>query len=392
MANRRTTLPAAVRDWRHCWKDLALTDLAYKILAFVILTPAVGLLFRVLVALSGRTVVADEDIVQFLLEPLGWTCLVAVGALWIAIVALEQAALMGVLCAADSQQHLGVTRALMFAMARGWAVLRVTTRIIALSLLAATPFLAVAGITYFLLLTKYDINFYLTRKPIDFKIAIGIAALLGVGLVSVLLRLATSWFYALPLVVFEDVPPKDTLRVSRDRVAGHRHKIVVWIIAWLVVTFLFTALATSAVTLIAQWLVPQVIGSMTLLLFVVGATLLAWVIVNLAANLLSSTSFAAVFFRLYADFGCPQGIDAAQLKAGARIERSRFALTRRRLAVSMLGAVPGGGRYWRGGRPERPHGRSGLDYCSSRGIRRSTGKHHGGHSASGCGTSGLDGD
>ena len=85
MATRQRTLTAAVRDFGRCWKDLVLTDIAYKVLAFVILTPVASLLFRVLVALSGRTVVADEDIVTFLLEPMGWVCLVTIGALWIAI-------------------------------------------------------------------------------------------------------------------------------------------------------------------------------------------------------------------------------------------------------------------------------------------------------------------
>ncbi len=337
MTDQPKTLPSALRDYRRCWKNLALTDIAYKVLAFVILTPVLGLLFQVLVSLSGRTVVADEDIVQFLLEPLGWICLLVVGALWIAIIALEQAALMGVVCAADSQLHLGVVPALLFAMANGWAVLRVTVRIVALSILAAAPFLAVAGVTYWLLLTKFDINFYLTQKPIEFKIAIGIAAVLIAGLAVVLLRLATSWFYALPLVLLEGVRPKHALHVSRDRVVGHRPRIVAWIVAWLLATFLLSALATGVVIGIAQWFVPYVTNTLSLLLVVVGATVFAWLIANLATNLLSTTTFAVIFFRLYANFGCPQGVDASRLSATqSRVARTGFALTKRRLAVGML--------------------------------------------------------
>ncbi len=115
----RKMLPAALRDFRYCWTDLALTDIAYKSLAYVALVPVAGLLLHLLIASSGRTVVADEDIVQFLLEPLGWLCLVAVGAVLIAIAALEQAALMGVVAAAHVARPLGVTRGLMFAGVNG---------------------------------------------------------------------------------------------------------------------------------------------------------------------------------------------------------------------------------------------------------------------------------
>ena len=84
------------------------------------------------------------------------------------------------------------------------------------------------GTAYLTLLTEFDINFYLTQKPTEFKVAIGIAVVVGIGLAVVLLRLATSWFYALPLVVFEGVSPKQALQVSRDRVRGHRVIVVAW--------------------------------------------------------------------------------------------------------------------------------------------------------------------
>ena len=328
------TLSRAWRNGRQCWRDLALTDIAYKVLAFIVLTPLTGLLLHILIALSGRTVVADEDIIQFLLEPLGWLCIVSVGAIWIAILALEQTALLGVLGAAEANQHMRVTQAITFAASHAWSVLRVTLRMVALALLAAAPFLTIAGITYLSLLTKFDINFYLQQKPREFQIAIGIGVLLGIGLAVVLLRLATSWFFALPLVVFEGVAPSDALRVSRERARGHRPRTVFWIVAWLLVTFLLSALATGTVTLIAKGLVPQFLHRLPLLLFIVGATVVAWATVNLIVNLISATTFAVIFFRLYADHGSPEGVNTSRLDAvEATMRKSRFSLTRTRLAI-----------------------------------------------------------
>ncbi len=330
----RKLLAAATHDYRYSWKDLALTDVAYKLLAYAVLVPVVSILLHLLLALSGRTVVADEDLVAFFLEPIGWICLVIITALSIAIVALEQTALMAVVGAAQAERHLGVTRAILFALSKAWPVLRVTTRIVGWTILAAAPFLAIAAVTYMALLSKFDINFYLTQKPPEFKTAVVIASVLAVGLTLLLLRLATSWFYALPLVIFEQIKPREALKVSRDRVAGHRVTVVVWIVAWLLATTLLSVLATASVALLGRLLVPLASHSLALLLLGAGSTLIAWTAVNLVANLLSTTTFAVMFFRLYADRAASQPVDGSQLASSvAKQPAGRLALTRWRLVA-----------------------------------------------------------
>ena len=66
-------LRALLRDVRGNWKALALTDIAYKLLAFIVLTPIVSVAFHLFLAASGRHIVADEDILQFVQEPIGWS-------------------------------------------------------------------------------------------------------------------------------------------------------------------------------------------------------------------------------------------------------------------------------------------------------------------------------
>ena len=85
------------RDLRASWLQLAIVDSLYKLLAFLVLWPVMGLALRLFVELSGRDDLADDDIVAFLLGPIGWAACIVVGAIWIAILALQQAALMEVL-------------------------------------------------------------------------------------------------------------------------------------------------------------------------------------------------------------------------------------------------------------------------------------------------------
>lgn len=111
----RPILAPTVAAIRASWKRLALADLAYKAVAFVLLTPLVGLLFNVIVAFSGRSFLADEDILFFFLGPVGWICLILIGALSLAILAVEQVALLAIVAAESENRHLSAVDAMRFA-------------------------------------------------------------------------------------------------------------------------------------------------------------------------------------------------------------------------------------------------------------------------------------
>ena len=61
----RDIVAGAVRDFAAAWRILAITDLAYKAVAFAVLTPATALFLRWLLSRTGTRVVADADIARF---------------------------------------------------------------------------------------------------------------------------------------------------------------------------------------------------------------------------------------------------------------------------------------------------------------------------------------
>ena len=227
----------AARNFRSSWRSLFLTDVVFKVVAFILLTPLASFLFRVLLAASGNAVLSDADILFFFLGPLGWLCLIAVGAVWLGIIALEQASLTAVVCASDAERRLPTLDALRFAAVKAMRVLQLTARIVALSCLAIAPFLAVAAVVYFALLTEYDINFYLQEQPPAFTAAVGIGGVLAAGLIAVVLRLASSWLLALPILLFEDARPSAALAQSAERARGHRFRLLTWILIWFLATY-----------------------------------------------------------------------------------------------------------------------------------------------------------
>ncbi len=334
-----SSMNRAACAFRQSWKQLFLTDIVYKLLAFVLLGPLVGILFRALIAVSGSAVLSDIDILFFFLSPMGCACLIPVAGLWLGIVALEQASLLGILYAKAANQNLDTIGALRFAANNAWPVIRVTTRILVLTLLAAAPFLAVAALVSFTLLTEFDINYYLKEKPPVFKAALGIGAILAVALIAILLRLLTDWFFTLPLILFEEVSPRDALPQSVKRAHGHRRMLLGWIAGWALGSALLSALATSLVGLFGRALIPNSATSLRPLVLAVAAIVLLWAIVSLAVNLLSTTTFAAILFSLYRDLRRDAGPLQTNFAEQAADEMG-FGITRwRLLAVGAVGLV-----------------------------------------------------
>jgi len=341
-------LKIAVNDFRRSWKELALTDIAYKIIAFIALAPLVGILFRILLSMSGKSVLADQDILFFFLGPAGWICFVVVGGIWLGIAALQLAALMGILLAASQRKRLGVIGALWFAAAAARPVILITARLLAFTLLSLLPFVAAIGLIYVTLLGEHDINFYLKTKPPVFWVAVGLAGLTVAALLALLLRLLSSWLFALPIVLFEDVNTSDVLRASRDRATGRRCTLLMWIAGWALAIVLLSTLASSLLVFVARLLIPNTIVSLWLLLTAIGATLILWSLVNLAFNLLGTTTFATLLFNLYRDIGCQgreincrSNIDFSRLCNGAdggNLVSPRIT-TPRLLAVGVIGMI-----------------------------------------------------
>lgn len=290
-------------DLRSSWRPLLLTTVAFKTLAFIVLTPLLGAIFRTLIALSGRAVLSDVDLLYFFLGPAGWLCAVVAGGVWLGIVALEQSALLSVVCASRSGERCNVIDAVSFAWAKVRRVLGLTTRVVARILLVVIPFVVLLGGIYALLLTEFDINFYLKERPAEFQWAVGIGLTLAVGVLVLLLRMATDWFVALPMVLFEDVPPSDALRASTERVAGHRRRVLGWLLAWGVAVVFASSVATGLVVVVGRLVVPGVDASLHLLVLAIGTTLLVMGVANLAVNVLATVGFTAILFELFRVLG-----------------------------------------------------------------------------------------
>ena len=309
------------------WKSLLATDIFYKVVAYIFLTPLLALLLRLFLWLSGNTVLADQDILFFVLGPVGLVGVIAIASVWLCIVTLELAALMLILATGESRKStVRPIHAVQFALLNALPVVKVTLRMVAWSLVIVAPFLITVAAIYFGLLSDYDINYYLKERPPVFVGSVLIAAILAIILAILLLRLYSRWFFALPLVLFENAKPSAALRLSGERTLGHRPRLLLWILVWYLITTIVSALITSILLKIGQIVVPKAAGSLSTLVFAIGVSLLVWTLANVIINLFSTTFFAAMLIRLYQRFGCtgPIKLERHGIAPDRNEQRSRF--------------------------------------------------------------------
>jgi len=296
----RDLFGSALGDLRRSWKVLAITDLAYKAIAFALLMPATTLVLYWLRAGTSQRVVADTDIAMFFLTtPSGLVTLILGGSLLVAITAVEASCLMAVGVGQSQGVSLNGRGALRFGAANALNVLRLSGHMVLRVILGVLPFALAAGVVYMLLLRAHDINYYLAKHPPEFWIAALLIGLIGIGFALLLARTIARWAFAWPLVVFEQVHPRQALGESAKRAAGSYGLILASLALWAVSAFVVTSTLTWLMRSIGLWVAPSVAGSLSLLLLFLSLWVLVASALLLAVNVVNFSLFALVLTRLY---------------------------------------------------------------------------------------------
>jgi glycerophosphoryl diester phosphodiesterase len=298
-------LADALRDFRRTWPQLVLTDLFARILAIVIITPAVGLLGKLFLWRTATGVVTDEAIVSFLLHPFGITALVLMAATSLGVLFAETGQLMVIGFGAVEDRRVTWLDALFYSYRRAVALVRLAGAAVVRLLLISAPFLAAGGGVYWLLVRTHDINYYLVRKPPEFKAAAAAVGLLLIVLALIVASKIAAWLFALPMVLFEGMGGRQALTTSDSTSRPHRRKLTLWLLGWLVAI----ALLSAAVTTIVGWLGGLAIShdgsNLTVLLIGLSVVIIVTGLANLAVSFFTAALFPLLVVRLYRSMAGP---------------------------------------------------------------------------------------
>ena len=308
------------------WRPLFLTHLIFTALGVVVFAPLIGLSSRLLVKLSGQTAIADQEIAYFLLSPVGMLALIVFAALFIAILAFEQAVMMHIAYASILEQRTEPILALTYTAKQAHRIWLFTARLVIRILILVLPALALCALIARFLISEYDINFYLTEKPSEFLIAAALIGSILLVLAIILVRKLIEWSLSLPLVLFGQHTPADAFPESARRVDGQRKIIFSRIISWGALSLLAGVITFGIIKLFGHWLIPIASGSLSLTVVMLGGLAALWGITNFMITSLTSGAFAELIMQLYIDHHSEQAIELFNAQESAA-KTSSYSLT-----------------------------------------------------------------
>jgi glycerophosphoryl diester phosphodiesterase len=301
------------------WTHFLVIHVAMSLLVFTILTPALTALLRLAVSLSGSAALSDQDILFFVLSPYGFICALLLGSLFSIIVFLGHAALLVVAASVGLGDDAASARqVLLFLAGRTTGLFRLAVRILLRVLLNLLPFVVLVLVVYRLLLSDYDINYYLAEKPAEWRWALALGGVIGLACGANLLRLFINWVFCLPLLMFGQRTPRQALADSLAAARGHRGAIGARLLTWLVASVLLTAAVSALLTLGGMFLVPIASGSVTTLLATLGVVSLVGFILYFGVTFVASAWLSLLIMKLFVDRGL-----RAEVRPGSAADPTR---------------------------------------------------------------------
>jgi glycerophosphoryl diester phosphodiesterase len=277
---------------RRYWQQILIIHLIYTGLGFVLFVPLLGVAGQALLSLSGKPVLADMDLLYFALTPAGMLSIILFASMLIMVFIFELSSLMAIGVVSGSNKRLSALAAVAYSLLHAPQLFSFSLRLVVRVLLLTLPFLAAAGAVALALLTDYDINYYLTIRPINFWIALVVVVLLIVAMILLLTWQLSKWSLALPLLLFARTQPAASFAESSRVTQTARPLIIKIIVAGTLALVLLSSITAFCIKWLASFLVPHFVESLAVLVIILSVIAGTWLLVNVLLTALSSSSLA----------------------------------------------------------------------------------------------------
>ena len=315
---------------------LTLIHLFYTLLGVLIFIPLLGFLGQLMLKLSGNEVLSDMQIAGFILSPLGFVSFLIIFALSITIITFEQASMQAVAVAKLKEEYITAVSSISFALSHVQKIFFFANRLILRLLIMMLPFLALAGLVAFLMITEHDINYYLSQKPPEFMKVVAINGVIILLMALFVLRKLLSWSLALPLILFNDVSPADSFARSEEMTKKKRKEIFVYFAKWAVVSFLAGVIVLGTINFIGDALAANYFDAIKILIFIIGLFAVLLSLANFFITIFTSGTFAALTVLLANRYGAAlksEVLNTKELVSTWQVNKTKIIISFAGLAV-----------------------------------------------------------
>lgn len=299
MVTNRHLFRHALASLRYHRRPLLAFHVYFTILAFSLLSPVSGWLLSALVNLADVSLISNVDLARFLISPAGLLWILVSGTLAIVAVFLQHAGMMLVVShGRDNRFHTSAS-ALWRVAHRLPRLLRLAGIQVFVQLLVAAPFLLIIIVSFNTLLTGYDLYYVITEKPPAYW---GFLAIMGAMLAIMAVvngSLYLRWVLALPILLLEELPPRQALKRSALLSKGARLNIAALLLTAgggiallpLVLALVFEGLAKALLAILPEFY--------SLLIPVMVVLILIYAVLAVAAGFIGVSLNSLVILKLY---------------------------------------------------------------------------------------------
>ena len=318
---------------------LTLIHLFYTLLGVLIFVPLLGFLGQLMLKLSGNEVLSDMQIAGFILSPFGFVSFLLIFALGVTIITFEQASMQAVAVAKLQEEYITAISSISFALRHIQKIFLFANRLILRLLIIMLPFLALAGLVAFLLITEHDINYYLSQKPPEFMKVVAINGVIILLMAIFVLRKLLSWSLALPLILFNGVSPADSFARSEEMTRERKKEIFVYFAKWAVVSFLAGFIVLGTINFIGDALAANYFNAIKILIFIIGLFAVLLSLANFFITIFTSGTFAALTVLLANRYGAAlksEGLNIKELSSTWKVNKTKIVVTFVGLSIASL--------------------------------------------------------
>lgn len=236
--------------WQHFW-SLTAIHLTFRLLAFAVITPLIGLISALAIQLSDQKALTDQDIAAFVLSPVGALVAVLVVSLVITAFILDFTAMSVSLLISKTSPIVSLQKSFAFVVDNLLKLFLFCNGLILRVLVISAPFLAIAAYVALKNLTEFDINYYLTYWPPVFVNTVVFIGVLLFTMVGTLVFFLAGWGIALHIYLSKKTGVGPAFEESRRLLRGQRFGLVKHIVIWggvRFVTLSILALIFSGIT------------------------------------------------------------------------------------------------------------------------------------------------
>lgn len=299
----------------------------YAVLEVLIFVPLLGIIAELILKMSGKDVLSDLQIVGFIFSPLGFVSAVIFFALIITIIIFNQASMQAVAVAKLKQEHITALSSISFALKNAKTIFLFSNRLILRLLLLMLPFLALAALLGYLLITEHDINFYLTQQPPEFLTVAAVNTVLLFIMAVVLVKKLLRWSLALPLLLFNGVSPAQSFAKSQTMTVGQSQELFFYFAKWAFISLLVTIVLLGSINFVGNNLAALYFDALTILLFILGLFAVLLAMANFFITIFTSAAFASLTVQLANNYGASlnlEGLRSTELSSTWKLNRTKL--------------------------------------------------------------------